>query len=228
MRVSTGLLVKLCYCLFSLMCDGRQNTIHVRIIVHSMQEKERLATDNDELRAENIKLRDELDRYRDYFTKHSIICPLMSRNQQPCQWRLVYRPHISVQVLFVALSCIDRSCILTSWRYIDSRNLCAVDTYVDVARLASVAWRTFKTKWRRYEHGLPACLRSAPSLLSFKRQLKLFLFSRRYTWHCLSKPNIVDLAVFFNLGHFKKCFTLHYNEQKTWIRVRISISNNRS
>jgi len=47
-------------------------------------------------------------------------------------------------------------------------------------------------------------LRSASSLLSFKRQLKTCLFSHRYTWHCISEPNIVDLAVFLTLGHLKK------------------------
>jgi len=60
-------------------------------------------------------------------------------------------------------------------------------------------------------NNLPASIRSAPSLLSFKRQLKTCLFSCRYTWHCFSIPTIVDLTVFFNLGHFKKLLyiTLH-------------------
>jgi len=52
----------------------------------------------------------------------------------------------------------------------------------------------------------------SPNLLSFKRQLKTRLFSRRYIWHCLSKPNIVDLAVFFNLGHFKKLLYITLRE----------------
>jgi len=40
-------------------------------------------------------------------------------------------------------------------------------------------------------------------------------FSRRYTWHnCLSKPNKLDHAVFFNLGHFNK-IALHYIHQGT-------------
>jgi len=70
------------------------------------------------------------------------------------------------------------------------------------SRLVTVGDRSFPVTGPRTGNNILASIRSAPSLLSFKRQLKTCLFSRRYTGHCLSKASAVDLAVFFNLGHF--------------------------
>jgi len=52
---------------------------------------------------------------------------------------------------------------------------------VSRSRLVTVGDRSFPVTGPRTWNNLPASIRSAPSLLSFKRQLKTCLFSRRYT-----------------------------------------------
>jgi len=52
--------------------------------------------------------------------------------------------------------------------------------------LVTVGDRSFPITGPRTWNNLPASIRSARSLLSFKRQLKTCLFSRPYTWHCFS------------------------------------------
>jgi len=89
-------------------------------------------------------------------------------------------------------------------------------------QLVTVGDRSFLVTGPRTWNNLPVSIRSAPSLLSFTRQLKTCLFSRRYTWHCLSKPNVVDLAVFFNLGHFKKL--LYITLQIQYLQITSSLS----
>ena len=87
------------------------------------------------------------------------------------------------------------------------------------SRLVTVSDRSFPVARPRKWNNLLETVRSASSLQSFKRQLKTVLFSRRYTEHWHSYPNIVDLAVFFNLGHFKKSFhiTVHYIYNWFWV-----------
>ena len=94
---------------------------------------------------------------------------------------------------------------------VDSRRRLRTSAETDIllvprSRLVTVGDRSFPVAGPRTWNNLPETVRSAPSLQSFKRQLKTVLFSRRYIEHWHSYPDIVDLAVFFNLGHFKKWF----------------------
>ena len=59
-----------------------------------------------------------------------------------------------------------------------------------------------------------ANMEQPPSLLSFKRQLKTVFFASLYLSMTFLSHHTVDLAVFFNLGHFKKKIVLHYIHYK--------------
>ena len=83
----------------------------------------------------------------------------------------------------ILINNIHRKLMLAFYFYYDVRS--SVDTDILLtprSRLVTVGDRSFPVAGPRAGNDLPETVRAAPSLSSFKRLLKTFLFSRRYSW----------------------------------------------